>query len=109
MVDVQQLDGCSIIRVKEKILQMYCVPEFRTAVNAALEAKPAKVVFDLTEVDHIDSSALGAMLHFQRAIKGYNGRMLLAHVPERVMQVLKVTKTQGEVEIFESVNDALKA
>lgn len=108
MIELSTEGNARVIKVREIQLQMYAIPQFKTSVLEALSAKPPVVVFDLSTVDHLDSSALGAMLHFQKHVQGYGGKMALAHVTPKVMQIIKVTKFENNLQIFDSVAKAAK-
>jgi anti-sigma B factor antagonist len=108
MIELSTEGKALVIKVTETQLQMYAIPQFKTMVIDALHAKPPLVVFDMETVDHVDSSALGALLHFQKHIQAYNGKMALANVTPKVMQVIKVTKFENNLQIFDSVAEAAK-
>lgn len=109
MIEVEKQGGALIIRVMEQQLQMYVIPQFKTAVSAYLDNKPPHVIFDLEAVDHLDSSAMGAIFHFQRRIRDYKGKLGIIHVSSKIMQVFKITKSDGHLDVFESLEAALKA
>lgn len=109
MISVERDNGVAIITVEEPQLQMYVIPQFKTAVKTVLDEKPKMVIFDLKIVQHVDSSAMGALFHFQKFIKEYGGRIALANVSTKVMQIFKITKSDTNMEIFESVARALKS
>lgn len=108
MIEVSTEGKALVIKVTETQLQMYAIPQFKTSVIEALHGKPPVVVFDMASVDHVDSSALGAILHFQKHIQAYGGKMTLAHVMPKVMQIIKVTKFENNLQIFDSVEAAAK-
>lgn len=107
MIEVEKRNAALVLRVVEPQLQMYNIPQFKTAVTSILADKPALVVFDLGPVDHVDSSAMGALFHFQRGIKEYGGSMAVANVCTKVMQIFKVTKSEHAFPLFDSVDEAI--
>lgn len=109
MIEVSKQDGAVIIRFTETQLQMYVIPQLKAAVVKVLDEKPGHVIFDMVQVEHLDSSAMGAIFHFQRKIREYNGKLGLAHVSGKIMQVFKITKSDAHLEVFETLEAALKA
>lgn len=109
MIEIERHNGAVVIRVVEAQLQMYVIPQFKTAVKQAIEDKPKIVVFDMGPVDHVDSSAMGALFHFQKIVREYGGRIALANVTNKVMQVFKITKSDTNLEIYDTVELAIKA
>lgn len=64
------------------------------------------LVFDLAEVTYMDSSLIGSLVnaHVHRAKNGR--KMALASVPERVKQILAVTKVESVFRFFPTVAEA---
>lgn len=68
-----------------------------------------RVVFDLTDVDFIDSAGLG-LLMLARGLLNKSGSMLRLCSPQaRVRALLKMTKTDTLLKIDESLEDSLQA
>lgn len=108
MISIERHDNAVVIQIKEPQLQMYIIPQFKNSVKEVLDTKPKLTILDMTSVDHMDSSAMGALFHFQKVAQEHGGTIALAHVNNKVMQVLKITKSDKNFEIFESVEKALR-
>lgn len=108
MVEISREEDAVIIRFTEPQLQMYIIPQLKTAVVKELDAQPKQVILDFEDVQHLDSSAMGAIFHFQRKIREYNGRLSIIHVSPKIMQIFKITKSDAHLDVFESLADALK-
>lgn len=68
-----------------------------------------RVVFDLTDVDFIDSGGLG-LLMLARGLLNKSGSMLRLCSPQaRVRALLKMTKTDTLLKIDDSLEDSLEA
>lgn len=109
MIEIERHPNAVVIRIREKQLQMYAIPQFKETVMPVLSEQPAFVIFEMGAVEHIDSSAMGAIFHFQKFVKEYGGRLGLADISNKVMQVFKVTKSDKNFEVFETVEEALKS
>ncbi len=108
MLEVTRQNDATVIRITEALLQMYSIPQFKAQVSEAIADKPKLVVFDLEKVEHLDSSAMGAMFHFLKVVNQYGGKLGIAHVSNKVMQVFKVTKAETTFPIFETAQEAIK-
>jgi len=108
VIEVARQENSIILKIIERHLQMYQIPQLKEAIDTAIKNKPRVLVFDMSEVDHIDSSALGAILYAQKTLNASEGKMALIHVSPKVMQILKVTKSENHLQIFDSLERALK-
>ena len=109
MIEVERQAGAIIVKFTDSQLQMYLIPQLKAAVQKLVDEKPARIIFDFEAVDHLDSSAMGAIFHFQRKVREYQGRISLIHVSNKIMQIFKITKSDGHLEVFETLERALKA
>jgi anti-sigma B factor antagonist len=108
MIEVVRHGNAVVFRVKETQLQMYAIPQFKAAVTSQLVDKPKLVIFDMTLVEHVDSSAMGALFHIQKELKTWDGKLRVAHLTNKVMQIFKITKSENAFEICATVEEALK-
>lgn len=108
MIEVTRHGTALVIRVKEPELQMYAIPQFKTAVMTQLASKPKLVIFDMTLVEHVDSSAMGALFYVQRELKTWGGALRLTNLTNKVMQIIKITKSETAFAISDTVADALQ-
>jgi len=79
---------------------------FDAAVADALAKGERKVVLDLGDVAYVDSAGLGVILSAASRLKQAGGQMRLANVGSRVMQVLKMTRTDSILAIDPDVSAA---
>ena len=78
------------------------------AANIIAEGK-RKLVLDITGVDYIDSAALGMLLITTGNMKKAGGQVILAGAAQRVLDIVKVTRTGEVLNLQESVDAAVKA
>lgn len=67
------------------------------------------VVFDLTEVDFIDSAGLGLLMLARGLLSKSGSRLRLCSPQARVRALLRMTKTDTLLQIDESLEDSLAA
>ena len=56
------------------------------------QAQRGNIILDLAGVNYLDSSAIGSLVNAHVACDNRNHKLILAGVPERVRQMLTVTK-----------------
>ena len=69
---------------------------------AALAASGAThVIFDLADVRYIDSACLGEFIASQISLSRRDARLQLARVPDRIMELLKLSGLDGIFDIVQ--------
>lgn len=64
--------------------------EFREAVDQSIKESPREIVVDLSNVDYLDSSALGMLLMLRDRAKGAAKEVVLANAGGSVRQVIDI-------------------
>jgi anti-anti-sigma factor len=73
--------------------------EFRTAT-------PQVMILDMSETTYMDSAGLGLIMNYYVSAMDHGRRLLLAGVNERVKALLEMTRVQGVLTTFPSVEAA---
>lgn len=63
-------------------------------------------IFDLSEVEYMDSACIGALVEFLQDIEPMHGRIALACCSPNVEFLFKVTRLDNVFPIYEDVEDA---
>jgi anti-anti-sigma factor len=72
--------------------------------------KPKRLVINFTNVSHISSEFITAMLRIQDHVRGHGGQMKLTHLNDNVYAPFKLTKLAGRVfMIYETTPEAIDA
>ena len=69
----------------------------------------AGVVLDLSEVDFIDSTALGAIMHASTEVEAVGKQMLVVALDGPVRRLLEITNLTGRFRVYPSRDEALAA
>ncbi len=77
-------------------LDLTSVPQFERELRDAEAANPARLVIDLSGLDFMDSTGLGALLQARERAKD-DHELSLRRGPRQVQRVLELTKT---LEVF---------
>ena len=81
------------------------VPEMREAVLGRM-SKGTNVLFDLSQMAHIDSSGLGALVQILQKARTGGGKVVLAALQAAPKIVFDITKVSRVFEIVPTVADA---
>jgi anti-sigma B factor antagonist len=81
----------------------------REKVQQLAAAGQLKVVLDLTHVDYIDSTGLGAMVICLTSLKKQGGALKLVNPNKRNVELLLLTQLHTVFEVFNEVQDAVNS
>ncbi|MBT2475000.1 STAS domain-containing protein [Microbacterium sp. ISL-103] len=83
-------DGFAVIALSGR-LTATGAPLLRKAVNDLVAAGDSKIVIDMTQLQFVDSSGLGALVGGLKSARVAGGDLRIAAVPEAVRTVLHLT------------------
>ena len=104
VVAVQELDGGCVVRLGGE-LDLYNAHVVRDALVGACANGPNRLVVDLSEVEFMDSTALGVLIE-ARSKLGRDGLVLAAPQLE-TRRTLQVSGLDRHLPVRDSVDDAL--
>ena len=77
-------------------------PVLRTELMATLDARPSRVVVDLSNVPLMDSSGVATLIEVLQVQRGAGGKLVLCGMQEKVQSVFEITRL---TEVFTIVPD----
>ena len=93
----------------EGALDLHNCPEVRASLRAMIDAKPNRLVVDLSRVPYIDSSGLAVLIGAMQSMEHEGGLFMLAGVRETVRLILESARLDQYFLIFPHVDAALAA
>lgn len=81
----------------------------RDEVKKAIAEGAKRIVLNLGEVNYIDSGGLGTLVALHTTAHNAGGAIMLAHLTQRVGDLLQVTKLLTVFEVHNSEYEALEA
>jgi anti-sigma B factor antagonist len=87
-------------------LNMVAAPALKSLIEGSVAEGRDRVVVDFSQVVFIDSSGLGALIAGLKATRQAGGDLRIAHVPEQVMTVLRLTNLDRVLRAHPTVADA---
>lgn len=70
------------------------------------EIKPPYLIFDISQVPYIDSAGLGLLVNFYVSVQKNGRKMAIAGATDRVRTLFEMTKVDGLLRMFPSVEEA---
>jgi len=92
----------------EKRIDAATATEFKEKMSNWIGAGNKRIVLNLTEVDFIDSSGLGAIVSSLKKI-GTEGDLVICAVKETVMSLFRLTRMNRVFDIFPSEDEAVRS
>lgn len=93
----------------EGAIDLHVSPEIRAALLEIIDAKPKRLVVDLSHVPYVDSSGIAALILARQSLDEQGGRFILAGAQEPVRLIFATARLDQYFEIFPTVDDALAA
>jgi anti-anti-sigma factor len=82
--------------------------KLRELVEESLEKGHRKIVINLKQVTHIDSSGIGEMVGCFTTVKRRGGQMSLLNLPPRINDILQVTQLITVFDVFDNEPEAIE-
>jgi anti-sigma B factor antagonist len=101
-------ENSRIVTVCENRIDAAVAIRFKEAVRAQTAGGPDHIILDLTQVDFIDSSGLGAIVATMKQL-GPDRRLDLAGLTPAVDKVFQLTRMDSVFRLFKTLQSALDA
>ena len=105
-LDTASHDGAAVLQVAGDI-DMQTAGALRDRLSECLETGVPRVVVDLSAVDFLDSSALGALVAAARSASDGGGVLRVAAPKPHVLKIFQITRLLEVLGVTDTVEDAL--
>lgn len=102
----EPLDNCLVITVDEPRIDAAAAMEFKEKMRGLLEEGPERFILNMSAVDSIDSSGLGAIVAAMKML-GPDRKLELCALSNKVKTVFRLTRMDAVVTIHTTLEDAL--
>lgn len=89
------------------LLDAFSEPTFRKVMEKCVEDGPANLILDLSQIDFIDSSGLGALVQVAKKAQSAGGMIQIVTNP-RVTQTVKLVRLEQFLSLQPSVEIAIQ-
>jgi anti-anti-sigma factor len=104
-LDVQ--DTYQIFRLTG-LLDAFSEPTFRKVLGDAMGKGPVNVILDLSSIDFLDSSGLGALVQLAKQAKNQEGNLHIV-TNSRVTQTVKLVRLEKFLPLYPTLDEAIAA
>jgi anti-sigma B factor antagonist len=98
-------DGIAVVQLEGRLNMVSAAP-FRDVVNSAVAEGLTRLAIDLSGVEFIDSSGLGALISGLKATRMAGGDLRIAAPNEQVKLVLQLTNMERVLTAYEDAESA---
>ena len=87
-------------------LDAFSEPTFQKVVMGYVKENASQIILDLSQIDFIDSSGLGALVRIAKHVTSCNGKLQIVSNP-RVNQTVKMVRLDKFLDLKSSLEEAL--
>ena len=106
---VTQHDRLTLVSGLPRMFDYTVCPDFQRLLAAHLEKAPAVLVFDLSGVEFMDSSAIGSLITVRNRLMASGGSVALCSMAEGVAKVLRIAEMGKVFALYADIPAALAA
>ena len=106
--ETEKINDVVVVKVQTEVLDAGNAKEFRTGISPILE-KDVKIVFDMSQVNFLDSSGCGAILSCLRQLNSAGGDLKMFGLQQSVRTLFELVRLHRIVEIFNTRDEAVKS
>jgi anti-sigma B factor antagonist len=103
----EQRDGVLVVRVEERRLDASKAPQFKDEMTRRIEAGSNLIVLDLSQVDFVDSSGLGAIVTCLKRL-GPRGNLAISGTKGAVTRLFALTRMDRVFPLHDTVDAAVE-
>jgi len=89
------------------LLDAFSEPSFRKVLSKCIEEGPKNIVLDLSKIDFVDSSGLGALVQLVKKAQTEQGTLQIV-TNARVTQTVKLVRLEQFLSLQNSVEQAIE-
>ena len=104
----KEVDGALVVTVLDRRIDAAVAVRFKDRMLELTDTAADRVILDLSQVDFLDSSGLGAVVGSMKQL-GRERKLDLAALTPTVEKVFRITRMDRVFRIFPSIEDALGA
>ncbi len=108
-IQVQKQSDINIMKLHGPFRLGPAVEAFRAAIDQVMKTSGHKIIVNMTEVNSMDSSGIGALVRSQTAAKQHGGSIKLVNPSKLVVQTLNFVGLLNVFEVHPDDNAAIDA
>jgi anti-anti-sigma factor len=105
---IDRQDNIAIFTLKNNKLDADIAPQLKAELLILCQPELEALVLDMSFVEHVDSTGLGALLLANRQLKDTEAPIILVGVKEMVMKMLSISQLDGIFDYADTVDEAIQ-
>ncbi len=107
-INVRKHEEIPVIELSGEV-DAYTSARFREIMLDIIDSDGANLVINMTDVEYIDSSGLGALVGGLKRVSERDGKIVIVCDKPQVKKVFEITGLEKVFPIYDSVEDAVSA
>jgi anti-sigma B factor antagonist len=103
------MSGVTVVEASGRIVLGDETNKLREEVKQLLASGKKRIVINLSQVDFIDSSGLGALVGLHSTAQAQGARIRLAAITRRFHELLQITKLLTVFDVYDSESQAVSS
>ena len=106
--ETEKTGNVTVVKVQTEVLDAGNAKEFRSGITPILEEN-VKIVFDMSQVNFLDSSGCGTILSCLRQLNSAGGDLKMFGLQQSVRTLFELIRLHRIIDIFNSRDEAVSA
>lgn len=108
-ITTREVGGVDVLDLSGDIALGQTSAELRDALKALVADGKRRIVLNMADVRRLDSSGLGTLVAGFTSVERDGGKMKLSNLPERVIELMAITKLHTVFDVFDNTDDAVRS
>ena len=104
----EKIGDVLVVRLAEKKVTSHEAPELKTALLGFLMGDTRKILFNLKQVQMMDSTGLGSLLFAIRQAERYDKDIRFCEMQPKIQFLVRIAHLEDVIDMYNSEKDALK-
>ena len=104
-----EVEGVTVLNLTGRLTLGDGTRIFRQLIVDAVGLGKRKIIVNLAEVMHIDSTGLGELVKAHATLRVNGGKLKLIRLPSRAQALVQLTQLHTVLELFETEDQALES
>ena len=105
----RQIDGVTVVDLSGRVKEGEDIAVLRDTIDDLLGKGQKKILLNLGDVNHIDSSGVGALLRALTSVRNQGGELKLLHLTKKVHDMLQSTNLYTKFDVRDDEAAAIAA
>ena len=104
---VQKVDQAIVFMLEGKLLNEQQTSAIREKIATELSGQQKKFIFDLKDIEFVNSSCLNFMVSAKNKISGEGGTLVLCNISDQLKKLLAMTRLESYFQVADRTSDAV--